>query len=71
MIVFEDGSFHLDQGETVPFLCPCCGWPTRYDKTLTEVHCGHCGHRGTAAEFTEDQAKLLHEWVRGKVPTVN
>jgi hypothetical protein len=57
MIVYEDGSFFLEAGEAVPFLCPECGWPTPYSDRVTVV-CEHCGHSGMAADFSEGRARL-------------
>lgn len=57
MIVNEDGSFYIEEGDPLPCICPLCQFPVPYDDALVAVTCTHCGCVGTIAEFT---AELRH-----------
>jgi ribosomal protein S27AE len=58
MITYDDGSFYLEQGETVPFICPNCGWPLAHDASLAVIECAHCGYTGTPADFSQHDIEL-------------
>lgn len=55
MIVYDDGTFWLDAGERIPFICPNCHFPVPFDASLVEVKCGRCGNTGTPEDFSQEQ----------------
>ena len=54
MKINPDGSFDLENGETIPFICPKDGWPIEYDDKILMVHCFHCGYVGSREEFSQE-----------------
>ncbi len=54
MKINSDGTFHLDQGEQIPFICPQCKFPVAYDPKLFMVTCTKCFYLGHREEFIGD-----------------
>lgn len=53
MTIYPDGSFYLEKGEKMPFVCPKCEYPAAFDASATAVTCARCGTAATAAEFSQ------------------
>jgi ribosomal protein L37AE/L43A len=54
MKVNLDGTFEIEKGETIPFVCPKCNFPIVYDKNLVMVKCHQCKYLGDKDEFSNE-----------------
>ena len=52
MIVNSDGTFSLDKGERIPYICPRCNLPIQYEENLLMVRCARCGLLDEVSKFT-------------------
>lgn len=49
-----DGTFDIEEGEIMPFICPKCKWAIEYDDKLLMVNCFHCKYIGHKDEFNSE-----------------
>jgi len=49
-----DGTFELQKGEVIPFVCPKCKFPVEYSPDLLMVRCTQCGYLGDRDEFSTE-----------------
>ena len=54
-----DGTFEIEKGEVIPFVCPKCKFPTEFSAELLMVKCNQCGYMGDKDEFSSEL--LLNE----------
>jgi hypothetical protein len=60
MIIYDDGSFFLEKGELVPFVCPSCGWPKEFSTTAPEfLTCKRCRKSASKKEFLAGRVRFL------------
>lgn len=50
MIIKPDGSFSLQKGDKVPFICNC-GWPIPYNENIIMVRCPRCHYMDLIDKF--------------------
>lgn len=56
MTINPDGTFNIEKGEMMPFICPKDGWPIPYDKDVVMINCIHCDYIGTPEDFYQEFA---------------
>jgi DNA-directed RNA polymerase subunit RPC12/RpoP len=54
MKINPDGTFFLEHGELVPFICPLCKYPIEYDEKPLMIKCTACGHMDFKEKFITD-----------------
>lgn len=52
MTINPDGSFFLEPGEHMPYICPKCFYPVPFDPAVSYIVCRRCRHRDVSYEFT-------------------
>ena len=53
-----DGTFEIEKGEVIPFVCPKCNFPVAYDEKLLMVKCHQCQYLGNKDEFSSEISLL-------------
>ncbi len=54
MKINPNGTFSLEKGEQIPFICPKCFYPIEYLQNVWMVNCTNCQYIGQREEFIKD-----------------